>query len=81
MNVNRIRQIIVINKDDSEGSKARYNRLFGYGISERLTYLPLTFSEGLAFLERDRQASHFNSIDTPEDLEKVLSWYQDPDKY
>jgi hypothetical protein len=60
MNGNRIRQIVVINKDDSAEIKARYNNLFGYGIYSRLQYVPLKFSEGINFLERHESVSHFN---------------------
>lgn len=60
MNGQRIRQIVVINKDDSPQIKERYNNLFGYGISIRLQYVAKTFSEGIEYLEGDKNVAHFN---------------------
>lgn len=68
MNGKRIREIIVINKDDSEDIKKRYNNLFGFGISSRLKYIPKTFSEGIIHLMESKDFAHFNISKPPQDL-------------
>ena len=72
MNGSRIRQLVVINMDDSHEIKTRYQNLFGYGISSRLTYLPLTFSEGIDFLESHQSVSHFNVPRSGQSLSSIM---------
>lgn len=68
MNGKRIREIIIINKDDSDGIKKRYNDLFGYGISSRLKYITKTFSAGVEYLGASEDVVHFNIPRPSQDL-------------
>jgi hypothetical protein len=60
MNGQRIREIIVINKDDSIEIKDRYKNLFGIGINSRMKYVPLKFSDGINYLREKKDVEHFN---------------------